>query len=324
MNVYNDKIQTMKFICNDGSELELLEDCSTVSKDTSPIKEILTRKNFSNYTFFDVEEVPLSGATQIQVNIIDVGVMVFIFKANDFDKESFINEVSKLKDIQLNSFYDVLNKVKALYQTVEAFNPLFAIYNPVGKWKIYGDCFKTINAKIKTIYVSDNSNSVAVKKDGSETETIKTNDSPKQKTKFQFVNPIPIIVKDKFHFLFAFIATLLIGFTLSIGIYDAYLGKMICVFFFICALAGSFLNFMIYKDTFKSNSIKSMYALLSVTCSILGIGISVAFYYLFKSITKDKPVIEPKLIMILGLMILIFLISSSMPLIVNYFKKRKK
>ena len=160
----------------------------------------------------------------------------------------------------------------------------------------------------------------------SEVPTYKTH-APKEKVKkekFKFVNPIPIITKDKFHFLFALIATFLIGFTASIGIHDAYAGKMLCIFFFICALAGSFLNFMIYKDTFKNNRVVSFYSLLTLLSSLIGVGLSIGAYALFKAISKDELVVAPHIMMIIAIILAVYLISASLPILVSYIKEKKK
>ncbi len=318
----------MKIVNPEGITLTFSENFSLVSKETSPFKEIIQRKDFSKFVFSDVEEIPLSDTTQIQVNIIDVGVMIYLFKTNEFQKEKFIEDVSKLKELQLNSFYDVLNKVKTLFQVTETFNPLFAIYNPAGKWKILEECFKTITTNIKIFYISESESSAVVSKSeptyvASSYNTEKPSE-PKEKAKFKFTNPMPIITKDKFHFLFALIATLLIGFTAAIGIYDAYAGKLICIFFFICSAAGAFLNFMIYKDTYKSNSFKSMYSLLTIGSSLVGIAIGSGFYFLFKMITTEKAAVEPKFILILFIMVIVSVISGVIGYLFNFLKKRKK
>lgn len=318
----------MKFIAKDGTELIINEDFSLVNKETSPLKEIIERKDFSSFVFVDDQTIPFSEITQIQVNVIEVGVMIFLFQTSEFNKEDFIYEVSKLKELSIMSFYDVLNKMKSLYSVAQEFRPLFVIYNPNGKYRIYDDCFKTIYSGIKTLYVSNHAEEVIVKNSSSvekphytQQEKVKTKD---KKSSFHFVNPIPVIQNDKFHFLFAVVATLLCGFTLSIGIHDAYAGKMLCIFFFICSLAGAFLNFMIYKDTFVKNEIKSMYSILTIFSSVLGIGLSVGGYFIFKALSKDELAVKPHFMMILGLIVAIYLISSAISYLVIYLKKRKK
>ena len=232
----------------------------------------------------------------------------------------------------MTSFYDVLSKMKALYAVSEAFKPLFAIYVPNGKYLIYEDCFKTMIGNISTLYVTETkqeveveANKVSLIKEKSVTSNEKTK---KEKGKFNFketfLEIVSIIKKEKFHFLFSFVATFLLGVTLAIGVFDAYAGKMICIFFFICSLAGAFLNFMIYKDTYKQGGFKTLFNLITIIFSVIGSVAGFGVYMAFKAITRDAPAVQPHVLMIIGLMILVFALSMSLPLLVLYIKEKKK
>ena len=315
----------MKFIRKDNSVITLDDRFSSVSKETSPIKEIINRKDLSEFYFVNDKTISFKELIQIQVNVIDVGVMVFVFETASFNKDKFIEDVSKLKEIQISSFYDVLSKMKALYAVSENFNPLFVIYVPNGKYQIYDDCFRTIVGNVKTIYATnEKDNSIVETNNISLPANEKSKDKPKEKGKFSFKETIELFKKEKFHFLFAFVATFLLSVTLDIGIFDAYAGKMLCIFFFICSLAGAFLNFMIYKDTYKQSGFKSLFNILTVIISVIGLLGGFGVYMIFKSITKDVPAVIPHVLMILGMMILIYAISMSLPLLFNFIKKRKK
>lgn len=328
----------MKFIGKDGYQVVLQDNLNTITKDISPIREILERKDFSNFSFSSDTDIALSETMPILVNILEVGAAYYFFKKDDFNKDDFVEKVSKLKDMPMNSFYDALNKVKALDEVASNFNPLFVIYNPIGKLRIYEDCYKTLELKNKTIYVSQSECSVTVvksvikekkaeekpEKKKEEKDTKESQTKPGFLNKIKFLNPIPIIKKDKFHFLFALIATFLIGFTLSIGIYNAYAGKLICIFFFICSLAGSFLNFMIYKDAIKEYPLKSSFMLVTAISSVIGMGISIGGYYIFKATSKEALAVGPHIMMILGIILLVYLLSCSIPAVYFYLKKRKK
>ena len=157
-------------------------------------------------------------------------------------------------------------------------------------------------------------------------------DSSEKKPKFAFLkkiklklfNPIPVIKKDKFHFLFALVATFLIGFTLSIGIYNAYAGKLICIFFFICSLAGAFLDFMIYKDAFKEYPVKSPFVVMTGFSSLVGLGISIGGYFIFKATSNEVLAVEPHFLMILAIIIAVYMASSALPLLVDYLINKWK
>lgn len=320
----------MKFIRKDGSIISFQDHFSLVNKDASPIKEIIARNDLSEFYYVNEDTISFKDIVQIQVNVIDVGVMIFLFKSASFDKETFIAEVSKLKEIQINSFYDVLTKMKSLYVVTEAFNPLCVIYVPSGKYIIYEDCFRTIVGNIITLYVTQEKQEnnieegvVALKEKPVINKSDKTNNG-KFNFKETFSQIVNIFKKEKFHFLFAFIATFLLGVTLAIGVFDAYAGKMICIFFFICSLAGSFLNFMIYKDTYKQGGFKTLFNVLTIFLSLIGIVGGFGVYMAFKAITKDVPAVMPNTLMIIGLMVLLYAISMSLPLLVIYIKEKKK
>lgn len=320
----------MKFIRKDGSIISFQEHLSLVNKDTSPIKEIIARNDLSEFYYVDEDTTSFKDIVQIQVNVIDVGVMIFLFKSASFNKETFIAEVSKLKEIQINSFYDVLNKMKSLYVVTETFNPLCVIYVPSGKYSIYVDCFKTIIGNIDTLYVTqeklENNIEEGIVPSKDKTQINKSDKTKNGKSSFKvtFTQIVNIFKKEKFHFLFAFIATFLLGVTLAIGIFDAYAGKMICIFFFICSLAGAFLNFMIYKDTYKQGGFKTLFNILTICLSLIGIFGGFGVYMAFKAITKDVPAVMPNTLMIIGLMVLLYAISMSLPLLVIYIKEKKK
>ena len=318
----------MKFIRKDQTLVSYQDHLSFVNKDISPINDIINRKDLSEFYYVKDRTISFKDLVQIQVNVIDVGVMIFIFEALTFNKEKFIEDVSKLKEIQITSFFDVLSKVKSLYTVSESFNPLFAIYVPNGKYQIYEDCFKTIVGNIDTLYVSESSDSSIIESNNivlpkNDNSSNKQNNENKR-IKFSFKALIELFKKEKFHFLFSFLATFLLSVTLDIGIFDAYAGKMLCVFFFICSLAGSFLNYMIYKDTYKQSGFKSLFNIITVIISVIGLLGGFGVYLIFKSITKEAPAVTPHVLMILGMMILIYAISMSLPLLINFIKKRKK
>ena len=319
----------MKFILKDGSVISFQDRFSLVNKDVSPIKDIISRKDLSEFYYADENTISFKELIQIQVNVIDVGVMIFVFQTATFNKDSYISEVSKLKEMQINSFYDVLSKMKALYAVSEPFNPLFVIYIPNGKYQIYDDCFKTMNTNIFTLYVTEakqevkvEANKVAIKQMANKNENKKEGEKISFKERCSEI--FGVIKKEKIHFLFSVIATLLLSVTLAIGVFDSYAGKMICIFFFICSLAGAFLNFMIYKDTYKQSGFKSLFNILTIVFSVIGIGVGLAIYMIFKSLTKDVPEVQPHVLLIIALMIILYAISMALPLLISFIKEKKK
>ena len=92
----------MKFIRKDNSVITLEDKFSLVSKETSPIKEIINRRDLSEFYFVSDKTISFKELIQIQVNVIDVGVMIFVFETASFNKDKFIEDVSKLKENKLN------------------------------------------------------------------------------------------------------------------------------------------------------------------------------------------------------------------------------
>ena len=133
-----------------------------------------------------------------------------------------------------------------------------------------------------------------------------------------------IIKKDKFNFIFALVAAFLIGFTLGVGIYNAYLGKYICIFFFVSTLVGMALNSFVYRDTLVDHKIKSLHILLNVITSVIGLGLSIGGYYLFVYITKEKANPAPALITIIAIQIGCMLASFGIAMLLTKLEKKKK
>ena len=81
---------------------------------------------------------------------------------------------------------------------------------------------------------------------------------------------------------------------------------------------------MIYKDTYKQGGFKSLFNILTISFSVIGLGAGFGIYFAFKAITKDVPAVQPHALMIIGLMLLVYLISMSLPLLVQFIKEKKK
>ena len=133
-----------------------------------------------------------------------------------------------------------------------------------------------------------------------------------------------IIKKDYFNFIFALVAAFLIGFTIGVGLYNAYLGKNICIFFFVAALVGMMLNAFVYRDTFVAEKVLSKHVLLDAITSVIGIGSSIGGYYLFKGVTKEIANPAPHIMMIIGIQIACLLLSVGVAYILKIFNRKKK
>ena len=326
----------MKFLNRDNQEYRYIGTFREVSLRDYPFLDILQQKDLSSIKYVDQDEFSLGDAFQLKVNVKRVGAIIFFFKKETFDKDSFVNEVSPLGEIGSDNIADVAYKVKTLYEIALRFNPLFSIYCPEGELILYQDCFESFAKGVMTFYIDDYSSSLVqskkvqkqkLPKEKKEEKAYvapkKEEPAPKEKTKFKFSNPFAIIKEDKYHYLFCLVAAFLIGFTLAIAIFDIYLDKKIYILFLICSIVGMTLNCLIYKDTFVENSIKSTDFIVNVITSLIGIGLSIGGYFIFLSLAKEKPATNPNLLLIIGMPILALIVSSAIALLLKFIVKKR-
>lgn len=327
----------MKFVSKENQEYSYIGKFREVSLQDYPFLNILQQKDLSSIKCVDQNELSLGDAFQLKVNVKKAGAVIFFFKKDGFDKDSFVNEVTPLGEINSDSIADIIYKVRSLYDIASRFNPLFSIYCPEGDLILYQECFESLSKNVFTFYISDYSSDLVQNKKAHKQKPVKTEEvkkvethvekeevkAPKEKTKFKFSNPFNIIKQDKYHYLFALIAAFLIGFTLAIAIFDIYLDKKIYIFFLICSVVGMTLNCLIYKDAFTEHPIKSMEFLVNVITSILGIGLSIGGYFIFLSLAKEKPATNPNLLLIIGMPLLGLVVSSSIALLLKFILKKR-
>lgn len=313
-----------------------------------PFKNIILKKDYQSLSLIATEEIPFEATTQIKINVNKVGSIILFFKLVDFNRENFTSEISKLGEINSNTIADVIFKVRTVYQIAKRYNVLFSIYTPRGDYILFEDCYNNLVGDVITFYVHNiDFNEVdnyrppirLFKKHGKEKPAPKPQPKPVEdrtyepehkevdkkdrpkKEKLQFTNPFKVLQKDKFHYLFGFVAAFLIGFTISVSIYDMYLGNTIYIFFLICSLAGMFLNALIYRDTLNSKSIKSTEFILDVAMSLVGWAVSIGGYFIFVAITKEK--VNTNNFMILMLQLAGIAVSGAIGYLLAYLKKKR-
>lgn len=354
----------MKFFDNKNQHSSYLGLFNEVDRTAFPFSDIFQQKDLSQIKLIDSEEISFDNLFQIKVNVKKTGSFFFLFKKETFVKDNFVSEVSMLGEVDSNTIADVIYKVEKLYRIAFSYNALFSIYCPYDSLKLYSECFETLINGVPSFYIYNYNPSLVqtrkerkplfVKKEKPKEEVKKVEKQPeviekepeviqkqperveekhetvqkekKERTKFAFRNPIPIIKADKYHYLFALIASFLIGFTLAIAIFDIYLGKMIYIFFIICGLVGMALNCLIYKDTFVSFPYKSMEVLVNAVISIIGVGLSIGGYFIFLALAKEKPQTNPSMLLIIGIQLLSVVLSSLTAIVLKMIlnKRAKK
>ena len=328
----------MKFVGNKDQQSSFSLRFQETETNIFPFVDILLQRDLSSIKYIDAEEIPFDNIFQLKVNIKRVGSVLFFFKKENFNKDGFVEEVTPLGEIESNTIADVIYKTRRLYEVAAGFNPLFSVYCPEGDYILYQDCFESLIQDVPTFYLYDyNASALESKKSRKPVEKqekkpakVEQNGNKLEKTgkseKLQFRNPFRVLKEDKYHYIFGVVSAFLIGFTIAIAIFDMYLGKKIYYFFLVCALVGAVLNTLIYKDTFVSHKFKSMEMICNIAISLIGYGLSIGGYFIFKLLAKDKPVENPKLVFILlipiGVMALSALIGFLISLIIQ--KKRAK
>ena len=329
------ELSYMKFQGTNGLQSQFSIKFQEITINTYPFTDILLQRDLSLIKYADAEEIPFDSIFQLKVNVKRVGSVLFFFKKDNFDKDSFVKEVGQLAEIESSTMGDAIYKTKRLYEIAITFNPLFSIYCPLGDYVLYPDCFENLTLGIQTFYLYDyNPEALQAKKDRKNYKnedkkpakvaqnSEKLGKTPKEKGKTR--NPFVVLKEDKFHYIFGLIAAFLIGFTIAISIFDMFLGKKIYIFFLVCALTGGVLNCLIYKDTLVQNKFKSMEMLLNVIVSLIGFGVSVGGYFLFKFLAKDKPEVEPNLFMMLGIGLGAIILTAIVGYLISLIIKRKR
>ena len=133
-----------------------------------------------------------------------------------------------------------------------------------------------------------------------------------------------VIKKQGFYYLFIFVAILLVGFTTSIGVYNCYAGKMICIFFFVCALVGGALNFFVSSDFLKGAKIKSRESYVGLAIIVTSICLSLLAFYIFYILQKEKPESLTGPGPIYGISIAVSIFVATVTILLAFFIKKKK
>ena len=300
----------MKFINKSGTELEYLEQFNVVPSSLSPFKEVLGKSELTDWSIkLEDEGLPFDSIFTLRVNVKKVGSVSCLFKKDGFNKEEVVNKVMELKEIKVKDLSTAKEKIGNLLEIITQNSPIFVVYKPNGDYQLSEEEFKDC-CSLLCFFVNK------VEEESNEQEG--------SSSKFKLENPFKVLAKDKYHFIFGLVAAFLIGFTVSIAIFDIYLGKMIYIFFFICALAGMTLNGFIYNDSLKHGKIKSTYFILTVASSLVGYLLSFGGYYLFLHLSKDKPATEPRKLLIIAVGLALILLSSCVAFVVFKLKQKKR
>lgn len=330
---------------------------TVVEEESSPFKEILQKGDFSSLSFqLDNSEKmnQFSDLFTFRVNITNSASFFFLFDKTDFKKEELSNKITTLKEKEVIDVRSAKEKTFALLDIVRDYNPIFVIYVPRKGIHLYENevryvLFDTHLEFTPAFYIRKSEEELEdasvqkqmelpPKEKGIKSKfNIKKPNIPLPKitgNKFKdilaklayFFKGIPGAIKEnKYHYLFLIVSAFLLGFSSSIGLFNAILGKSIAALFFVCALVGAALNTFIYMDFLKRENIKSLNFCYSVVSNLLGAIFSIVGFVIFYAVDTSENKTSANQGMIIGLGLLILLVFVAITILIAYFvTKRKK
>ena len=313
-----------------GKKTTYLNPVNSVERRASPFKEIVNHEDYSKYgvSFGDGEQALLSETFQLQVNVTDIGIFHFIFSNQYFSKEEIVPQISELKNFTVSNLKAAVDKVSALLSIIKPYNPLITVYDPIGQYALNELYLATVGKNEVIFMLPEGEGQFPTPKPE------ETKPEPKQEVKPKPLKPVnpnkknniftiawaaikmffEPIKEDKFSFVFALLASFIIGFTSGTGVYNAFSGKGIAVFFFICCAAGAVLNAFVYSDLMKVTKIKSLKFVVMICTSIFALILSIIgsaiFFNLQTNVPEDFPSIGKIYLVFIPVAIAIIAIST--------------
>ena len=330
---------------------------TVVEEESSPFKEVLQKGDYSSL-FFQLDNSeknnPFSNLFTFRVNITNSASFFFLFDKTDFKKEEISNKITVLKDKEVIDVRSAKEKTTLLLDIIKDYNPVFIIYVPRKGIHLYENevryvLFDNHLEFTHAFYIRKNEEELEdasvqkqmelppKKKETKSIFPIKKSNTEKPKetgNKFKdflskvgyFFKGIPGAVKEnKYHYLFLVVAAFLLGFSSSIGLFNAIIGKSIAALFFVCALVGEVLNTFIYIDFLKRESLKSQNFNYSVVSNLLGGVFSIIGFVIFYAVDTSENKLSANEGLVIGLGLLILLVFVALTIFIAYlFSKRKK
>ena len=333
----------IKFFKSDELIQEYYGTASSITEMFSPIKEILKKEDFSEYSFVVKDEkISLKDCFVLLVNIKHSS-SIHVILDSKINKDELIQKITELKKIKIKDMETSKNKTSALFEILRDYNPYFVIYNAKHEYQLYeSEVFELLNqAKIhdfNLLYyhvreeLLEEEEEVKVEKVKKEKPVKENGEESKIKVFFGKIGnwfkklkpDAKFILKNKFHYVFLMVAIFLFGFAFSIGLGNAFIGKGISALFFVFSLLGGFLNTIVFFDYFKKNKLLHRYTIYSVLADVIGIGLAiigaVIFYNLDKSGIPSAIGFGPLAGIVVGASF--FIIAATIPL--AYFIRQLK
>lgn len=166
----------IKFFNSKNIPTQYSDTANNVDINVSPIREIVSRKDYSNQSFVidDGERIYFKDTFVLLVNIKDSASVYFVLDNKTFNKEEAVEKISVLKDMPISDIRDIKLKTLELFKISKQFNPYFVIYHSKGAIPLFFnevyDLFMFSGINNRTLFYLDSkveANVVEEKKDKS-------------------------------------------------------------------------------------------------------------------------------------------------------------
>ena len=321
-----------KFIDENGQESQFNDLVVEIERNISPIKEILGKNDFSSFSVsIDERTFSLEESFQLQVNMKDVGVFRFIFNKDGFDKDTIINEISALRELEVIDAKTAQNKVSALMSIVDQPSLLFVIFESLDYLYIDENYFHdSLNRQIHVFLIKKELtkeqmyelNIGQVSKQDGEVKKKKTIKKEKNESLKAFFKQLG---EKKFHFLLILVSTTLFEVSIPLAIVNVYNNNAIYIFLFICSIIGIGMDGYSFFDLFKKHGFRSSMSLASYISNFIGLGVGVGLFALFYNLSNLEDGV-PSMTSMIWIGLLVSLIISMAIVTITYFipKTKKK
>lgn len=321
-----------KFIPPSGTVITFTQNIVEIDENLSPIKEILKKSDFSEYSFARDEDensaISLSDIFQLQINVKNVGVFHFIFKNDGFKKEEVINQVAALKDVSANTSETAQHKVSALISILKNYDPLFAIFkeSPNNLYYVY-HLEDIVNNRFPVFIVKTEEETKVYEffiGDDDFQESTKSSEKKQVFSKVSREKMTKDLLKNKFSLLLIFVSTVLLEVSIPLAILNIYAKNALYIFLFICGAIGIAMNAYCYIDYFKNRNIKNPLFIFSAIANLIGILTGIGVFAIFYNIsTKVEGTPSIGSFILIGALVALIVIAATIAVVYFIPKKNK-
>ena len=320
--------KTISFLLSEDQSLTFEKQTNEVLNNMSPFKEILEKDDYTDYSvvFDDKKEdvIQFSDMFHLRVNVKNVGGFDFLFKQDNFEKDTIIEKIAVLKEMPVDNYEQAKEKANALFVLFKENGPLFMLYSPKGEFPLSIDDL-TLDAF--RFYVKKEEKPASTKPAKKEKAAVKSKESKGNAFKSiweslcNFFSPLKENIT---HYAFILISVFLIGFSSSIGVYYCYAANNVFYFLFICSLVGGILNYFVYYDYFKDHSLLSNDSILTIIDILLSTGVAIGGFYIFYTLQKEIPESLTSTTTILLIMAAVIIGVNVLTCPLAYFLRKRK